>query len=62
MSEERYFHKVEVLLRQATSATSEAERNRLIDEALHWHNLALEAHSHTAPRELDHDRGFASAG
>jgi hypothetical protein len=36
--------KAEALLTEAARASNMKERGRLIDEAMHWHRLALEAH------------------
>jgi hypothetical protein len=47
MSADRYRQKAETLLRQAAEAANMNERGRLIDEALYWHNLAMEAAGHT---------------
>lgn len=43
---ETYRRKAEALLRRAAAAADMKERGRLIDEAMHWHNLALDAHDH----------------
>ena len=47
--------KAEALLGQAAAAHDMTERGRLIDEALHWHNLALDAHGHHDGRLNDND-------
>lgn len=52
MSED-YRRKAEALLRQASETQNMKERGRLIDEAMHWHNLAIDAHAHGD--RLDHD-------
>jgi hypothetical protein len=36
--------KAESLLTEAAQATNMKERGRLLDEAMHWHALALDAH------------------
>lgn len=51
---EIYRRKAEVLLREAAQTTNMLERGRLIDEAMYWHNLALEATGHPATRLADH--------
>lgn len=38
---EEYQRNADALLRRATATEDPAERRRLIDEALHWHGLAL---------------------
>jgi hypothetical protein len=38
-----YHCRAEALLSQAASAVNMVERGRLIDEAMYWHMLALEA-------------------
>ena len=56
MSEgEHYRRKAERLLSEAAHAGNMAERGRLIDEALHWHNLALDAAGHPDQRLHDND-------
>lgn len=48
-----YRRKAEVLLREAAQTSNMKERGRLIDEAMHWHNLALEATGHPSERLSD---------
>ena len=48
-----YRRRAEALLHQATLAANMAERGRLIDEAIHWHNLAMDADGHTHGRLND---------
>jgi hypothetical protein len=43
-SEEEYQRKADALLRLATSTDNMRERSQLIDEAMRWHNLAMEEH------------------
>jgi hypothetical protein len=47
---EFYRRKAEALLRQAADAPNMRERGRFIDEAMHWHTLALEADGHMENR------------
>ena len=59
MSVELYRRKAEDLLRQATQTANMKERGRLIDEAILWHNRAVDA------RDLQDDRiagGFDEDG
>ena len=56
MSEADAFrHKAEALLKKATEARSMADRGRLLDEALHWHELAMDAAGHPDQRLHDND-------
>lgn len=48
-----YRRKAEALLRQASQTANMKERGRLIDEAMHWHNLALDARDHADGRTND---------
>ncbi|MDB5416877.1 MAG: hypothetical protein JWP50_296 [Phenylobacterium sp.] len=59
-----YRHKAERFLRQAAAAANMAERGRLIDEALHWHNLAMDARQHQNDRINDNedDEGLEASG
>lgn len=41
-SEEDYRSQAEALLRLAAAADNMRDRSRLIDEAMHWHNRAVE--------------------
>ncbi|WP_148216819.1 hypothetical protein [Phenylobacterium zucineum] len=50
---ENYRRKAEALLKEASEATNMKERGRLIDEAMRWHNLAVDAHSHRDGRTND---------
>ena len=43
--EDEYRARADALLRLAASADNMKERGRLIDEAMRWHSLALEAHA-----------------
>jgi len=45
--------KAEALLTEAAHAVNMKERGRLIDEAMHWHSLALDAHEHRDGRIND---------
>lgn len=42
--EDEYRAKAEALLRLASSADNMKLRGELIDQAMHWHNLAMDAH------------------
>jgi hypothetical protein len=42
-SEDHYRSQAEALLRLAAAADNMRDRGRLIDEAMHWHNRAIEA-------------------
>jgi hypothetical protein len=42
--EDEYRRRAEALLRLAAGSDNMKERGRLIDEAMHWHNLALDQH------------------
>lgn len=53
MSEDIYLRKAERLLNEAARATNMKERGRLIDEAMHWHNLAIDKHDHKDGRTND---------
>lgn len=54
---ETYRRRAEALLRQAAETTNMKDRGRLIDEAMHWHNLALDARDHLDGRTNDNDDG-----
>ncbi|TAJ70681.1 MAG: hypothetical protein EPO51_16455 [Phenylobacterium sp.] len=41
-SEDDYRRQAEALLRLAAAADNMRDRSRLIDEAMHWHNRAVE--------------------
>jgi hypothetical protein len=41
-SEDDYRSQAEALLRLAAAADNMRDRSRLIDEAMHWHNRAVE--------------------
>jgi len=47
--------KAEALLTEASRVTNMKERGRLIDEAMHWHTLAMDAHGHHDGRLNDND-------
>ena len=47
--------RAEDLLTRAAQTRDMAERSRLIDEAVHWHNLAMDAAGHPDPRSHDND-------
>ncbi len=53
MPSELYRRKADTLLQQAAGASNMKERGALIDEALHWHNLALDASDHDDGRAND---------
>jgi hypothetical protein len=42
--------RAEALLTEAAHTVNMRLRSRLIDEAMHWHNLALEADGHRTDR------------
>ena len=42
--EDEYRAKAEALLRLASGADNMKRRGELIDQAMHWHNLAMDAH------------------
>jgi hypothetical protein len=50
---ETYRRKAEALLRRAAETSNMKDRGRLIDEAMHWHNLALDARDHLDGRIND---------
>lgn len=50
-----YRRKAQALLSEAARAGNMAERSRLIDEAVHWHNLAMDAAGHPDQRMHDND-------
>ena len=56
MSEADHFRrKAERLLQEAGAAENMRERGRLIDEAMHWHNLAMDASGHPDMRLHNND-------
>ena len=54
-AEDEYRKRAEALLRLAAASDNMRDRGRLIDEAMHWHNLALDAHDHQDSRAHDND-------
>jgi len=48
-----YRRKADQLLSRAAQAENMAERGRLIDEALHWHNIAMGLTEHAQDRLND---------
>ena len=44
LEEDEYRAKAEALLRLASGADNMKRRGELIDQAMHWHNLAMDAH------------------
>lgn len=58
---EPYRRKAEALLQEASRTPNMKERGRLIDEAMHWHRLALDAHEHDDGRTND-NRDDTAAG
>lgn len=48
-----YRRKAEILLRRAADAPNLEDRGRLVDEALHWHNLAVASHSSRETHDND---------
>jgi hypothetical protein len=59
MSEsDTYRRRAETLLRKASEAVNMKERSQLIDEAMHWHMLAMDAReSHDRDNDNDGDLG-----
>jgi len=57
VSEDHYRRNAEALLRRAAEATNMAERGRLIDEAMQWHNRAIDAHESPWPPLADDESG-----
>ena len=58
-----YRRKADRLLSRAAGAANMAERGRLIDEALHWHNIAMGLSDHAEDRlndNQDDDPGDAA--
>jgi hypothetical protein len=55
MADDRYQYqrKAEALLRKAADTADMRERGRLIDEAYHWHRLALEGPSASTGHDND---------
>jgi len=53
--------RAEDLLNMAAQTSNMAERSRLIDEVVHWHNLAMDAAGHPDPRSHDNDDGYDEA-
>lgn len=51
--EAEYRRRADALLRAAASADNMRERGRLIDEAMHWHNLAIDASAQVGDAERD---------
>ena len=47
--------KAEALLTEAGRTTNMKERGRFIDEAMHWHTLALDADGHRDGRLHDNE-------
>lgn len=56
--------KAEALLTEASRVTNMKERGWLIDQAMHWHTLALDAHEHRDGRLNDnaHDEDREARG
>jgi hypothetical protein len=42
--EDDYRKRAEALLKAAAETDNMKQRGQLIDQAMHWHNLAMEAH------------------
>jgi hypothetical protein len=59
---ESYRRKAEALLKQAAEATNMKERGQLIDEAMHWHKLAVDAHEHRNGRTNDNAEDDLATG
>ena len=53
-SEDDYRRQADALLRLAAATDNMRDRSRLIDEAMHWHNRALDARD-DARNTLDND-------
>jgi hypothetical protein len=53
--EDEYRRRAEALLTLAAGADNMKERGRLIDEAMHWHNLALDLHDSEHRQANDND-------
>lgn len=51
-SEEDYRSQAEALLRLAATADNMRDRSRLIDEAMHWHNRAVEVREETTNTDM----------
>ncbi|MFL5296701.1 MAG: hypothetical protein ACJ798_10015 [Phenylobacterium sp.] len=63
MSDEKDFRRLaDRLLAEAAHTDNMAERGRLIDQALHWHNLAMEAAGHGDLRLHDNDEDGDAEG
>lgn len=43
-NEDDYRARAEALLRQASATENMKQRGELIDQAMYWHNLAMDAH------------------
>lgn len=56
--EDEYRQRAEALLSLAAGTDNMKERGRLIDEAMHWHNLALDLHDSGLFRANDNDGDF----
>jgi hypothetical protein len=56
-SQVEYHCRAEALLSQAAAAANMLERGRLIDEAMYWHMLALEADDAEGGGDLEEDGG-----
>lgn len=52
---DRFRQRAEALLAKAANTGNMGERGRLIDEALHWHNLAMDAAGHKDMRLHNND-------
>lgn len=44
MSNDDFRRKADALLQEAAQTSNMRDRSRLIDEAMRWHNMALDAH------------------
>lgn len=58
-SEEDYRSQAEALLRLAAATDNMRDRSRLIDEAMHWHNRAVEVRD-DADRAGDAESGLGA--
>ena len=52
-SEDDYRSQAEALLRLAAASDNMRDRSRLIDEAMHWHNRAVEVRDGVADSDED---------
>ena len=60
--EDDYRRRAEALLRLAAAADNMKQRGDLIDQALHFHNLAMDAHAHGGALGHDDDDSIKRQG